>query len=116
MMADGSLRSDLCELDAKPAQVRRSSPRAEPSRVEPSRAATARERGGLEDYFPVLDARRRIWELEQAEVQSAVRLLTETVALYKALGGGWREEGSTDPEIKAAGERSDIGVAVGSGR
>ncbi len=78
--------------------------------------ATARERGGLEDYFPVLDARRRTWELEEAEVQSAVRLLTQTVALYKALGGGWREEGGTDPEIKAAGERSDTGVTVGSGR
>jgi outer membrane protein TolC len=53
------------------------------------RLAAARERGGLEDYFPVLDARRRAWELEDAGMQSAVRLLTQTVALYKALGGGW---------------------------
>ncbi|HAZ61074.1 MAG TPA: hypothetical protein DCY89_05815 [Gammaproteobacteria bacterium] len=78
--------------------------------------ATARERGGLEDYFPVLDARRRTWELEEAEVQSNVRLLTQTVALYKALGGGWREEGETEPGIKGTGERSDNGVAIGPSR
>jgi NodT family efflux transporter outer membrane factor (OMF) lipoprotein len=62
------------------------------------RLAAARERGGLEDYFPVLDARRRAWELEDAGMQSAVRLLTQTVALYKALGGGWTSGPESGPE------------------
>lgn len=56
--------------------------------------AAARERGGLEDHFPVLDARRRVWDLEDDESRTRVRLLTLTVALYKALGGGWSASSS----------------------
>jgi outer membrane protein, multidrug efflux system len=69
--------------------------------------AAARERGGLEDYFPVLDARRRVWELEDAETQSSVRLLTQTVALFKALGGGWTGDQNAGLDITTGRDLAD---------
>jgi outer membrane protein, multidrug efflux system len=54
--------------------------------------AASRYEGGIGDYFPVLDARRQAWALEDGVAQSEIRQLTQMVALYKALGGGWDAE------------------------
>ncbi len=54
------------------------------------RLADARYRGGVDSYFSVLDAQRTLY-VAQLEL-IAVRAIkeTNTVALYKALGGGWQ--------------------------
>lgn len=54
-----------------------------------SRLSTARYRGGLDSYLPVLDAQRNLFvgELELARLHQ--RELSSIVRLYRALGGGW---------------------------
>jgi NodT family efflux transporter outer membrane factor (OMF) lipoprotein len=44
---------------------------------------------GLGDYLAVLDAQRELQSTQQQLAQSQTALLLDTVALYKALGGGW---------------------------
>ena len=44
---------------------------------------------GLSDFLTVLDAERRLVEIEDQKVQSETRVLVRLVALYKSLGGGW---------------------------
>jgi multidrug efflux system outer membrane protein len=52
---------------------------------------------GQVDFLNVLDAQRSLYATEEALVQSTHDISTDLVALYKALGGGWREE----PQIKS---------------
>jgi len=57
------------------------------------RATTrARERFqfGVSTFLEVLDAERRLLEAEDALADSEARTATALVAVYKALGGGWR--------------------------
>ena len=74
--------------------------RREKERDEQLRAAEAQNRDavdltrelyskGLGDYLAVLDAQRELLALQQQLAQSQTSLLLDTVALYKALGGGW---------------------------
>jgi len=51
---------------------------------------------GQVDFLNVLDAQRSLYVSEQALVQSTHDISTDLVALYKALGGGWKEE----PQLK----------------
>jgi outer membrane protein TolC len=44
---------------------------------------------GLGDYLAVLDAQRELLSTQQQLAQSQTALLVDTIALYKALGGGW---------------------------
>jgi NodT family efflux transporter outer membrane factor (OMF) lipoprotein len=44
---------------------------------------------GLGDYLAVLDAQRELLSTQQQLAQSQTALLLDTIALYKALGGGW---------------------------
>jgi multidrug efflux system outer membrane protein len=53
---------------------------------------------GQVDFLNVLDAQRSLYVSEQALVQSTHDISTDLVALYKALGGGWKEE----PQLKKA--------------
>jgi NodT family efflux transporter outer membrane factor (OMF) lipoprotein len=46
---------------------------------------------GLVDFFEVLDAQRAALVTETAVAQSEAALCADTIALYKALGGGWQE-------------------------
>ena len=61
--------------------------------VEASRQATmlANElyTRGLSDFLSVLDAQRQQLASEDDLAQSDTAVLTNLVALYKALGGGW---------------------------
>ena len=63
---------------------------------ESARLATERYRGGLDSYLPVLDAQRNLFqgELELARLRQGE--LASIVELYRALGGGWVEEGETE--------------------
>ena len=57
-----------------------------------ARAAELAERlyeKGLGDFLTVLDAQRRLVEIQDQAVQSETRVLVRLIALYKALGGGW---------------------------
>lgn len=52
--------------------------------------AAARYRAGLDGFLAVLDADRRLLEAEGALADSDTRVLRNYVAVYRALGGGWR--------------------------
>jgi multidrug efflux system outer membrane protein len=45
---------------------------------------------GLADFLSVLDAQRQQLVIEDDLVQSDTAVVTDLVALYKALGGGWQ--------------------------
>jgi outer membrane protein TolC len=45
---------------------------------------------GLADFLSVLDAQREQLAIEDNLVQSDTAVVTNLVALYKALGGGWQ--------------------------
>jgi NodT family efflux transporter outer membrane factor (OMF) lipoprotein len=47
---------------------------------------------GLSDYLPVLTAQRRLFEAESALLLEKRLLLSDRIALARALGGGWTEE------------------------
>jgi NodT family efflux transporter outer membrane factor (OMF) lipoprotein len=55
--------------------------------------ATERYTGGLESFLSVLDAQRSLYAAEDLLVQSESNTAVDLIALYKALGGGWEEEG-----------------------
>lgn len=55
--------------------------------------ARDRYRKGLSPFLDVLDAERQWSEGRQQAVQGALQTTTDLVALYKALGGGWRTSG-----------------------
>ena len=48
---------------------------------------------GQTDFLSVLDAQRSLFVSEDALVRSTLALNTDMIAVYKALGGGWEEEG-----------------------
>jgi multidrug efflux system outer membrane protein len=52
-------------------------------------AAEKRYRRGLEDYLTVLEAQRTRFEAEENLVLVDLAILTNRVALHRALGGGW---------------------------
>ncbi len=52
--------------------------------------AAARYRAGLDGFLTVLDAERRQLEAESALAESDTRVLQNYVAVYRAMGGGWR--------------------------
>jgi NodT family efflux transporter outer membrane factor (OMF) lipoprotein len=54
--------------------------------------ADIRYRKGLVTYFEVLDAQRTVLEAELGIVQTERARLTDMVALFKAVGGGWEQE------------------------
>ena len=62
--------------------------------------ADIRYRNGLVTYLDVLDAQRTVLEAELALVQTERTRLTDMVALFKAVGGGWEQ----DQLLKTDGE------------
>ncbi len=46
---------------------------------------------GLIDFLNVLDSERSLFAIEDQQLQSEALVLTNLVALYKALGGGWEK-------------------------
>ncbi|MGZ3767997.1 MAG: TolC family protein, partial [Methylobacter sp.] len=54
---------------------------------------------GVTDFMPVLQAKAASLQSEQAEIDGVSTMATNMVALYKALGGGWRA--TQDQEVEA---------------
>ena len=52
--------------------------------------ATSRYRNGLSDFIQVLDAQRSLVAARQQLIQANMGLITDTVTLYRAAGGGWQ--------------------------
>jgi outer membrane protein TolC len=48
---------------------------------------------GNTDFLNVLDAQRSLFASEDALIQSTGNVSTDLVAIFKALGGGWSQEG-----------------------
>ena len=59
------------------------------------RQADLRYRTGVASYLDVLDAQRALFATQQALAQSQLAQRQNQVALYKALGGGWRDTAAT---------------------
>ncbi len=53
------------------------------------RLATELNQRGIASFFEVLDAQQQLFRTQSLEALSATDLTADTVALYKALGGGW---------------------------
>ncbi|EKV29781.1 putative outer membrane protein [Caenispirillum salinarum AK4] len=58
------------------------------------RIAEARYRAGRTDFLDLLDAQRTLFQQEDQLEQVRLARLNASVALYKALGGGWCEGGN----------------------
>ncbi len=57
--------------------------------------ANDRFRHGLENFLQVLDAERTLVSARQQLVQTDVAVANDVVALYRALGGGWQDTGTS---------------------
>ncbi|MGP1693684.1 MAG: TolC family protein, partial [Giesbergeria sp.] len=60
------------------------------------RLADLRYRNGIASYLDVLDAQRALFATQQALAQIQLARQQNEVALYKALGGGWRAPEKTE--------------------
>lgn len=73
--------------------------------VEQARVAfelsEVRYRIGAEDLMTVLDTQRSLSDADTALGQIKLQRLQATVTLYKALGGGWREDPTERPDLQA---------------
>jgi len=58
--------------------------------AETLRIARNRHRNGYASYLEELDAQRTLYSADVARLQLRTRLLTASVDLYRALGGGWQ--------------------------
>jgi len=54
--------------------------------------AAQRFEEGVDDYLTLLEAHRSLYRTEQALVRTRLTRLNNLIDLYKALGGGWRED------------------------
>jgi multidrug efflux system outer membrane protein len=57
--------------------------------------AEARYRHGIASYLTALDAQRSLYAAQQSLIQSRLARLTNLVALFENLGGGWNERSVT---------------------
>ena len=73
------------------AEARKTSLRsaAEQSEIA-ARLARARFDAGVADFLTVLDAERRLLEDQDRLAQGETAAATSLIAVYKALGGGWK--------------------------
>ncbi|MFT4065898.1 efflux transporter outer membrane subunit [Paraburkholderia sp.] len=61
--------------------------------------AESRYRAGAATSLDVLDAQRTLYAVEDEQVQLRLARLQAAVSLYRALGGGWRNTGSTSLRV-----------------
>jgi NodT family efflux transporter outer membrane factor (OMF) lipoprotein len=54
-------------------------------------------RGGLLGFLDLLDVQRTLYDAEDALSQSSAAVVSDTVALFRALGGGWEPAGMPAP-------------------
>jgi len=60
-----------------------------------------RYRNGVASQLDLLDAQRSLFAAQQAVVQTRLAQLQSQVAVYKTLGGGWKEaaNGASSPKL-----------------
>lgn len=75
-----------------------------------------RYKSGAEDLMTVLDTQRAMSDVQNDLGMLKLKRLQATVALFKALGGGWRDEGKETPADKDPGERREQARQGGEGR
>lgn len=77
---------------------------AQQKRVDSTRRyyslANTRYKAGIDSYLTVLDAQRQLLGAQQQVVAVQQAKLSSEVLLYKALGGGWHENGIVKPPIQ----------------
>ncbi|WP_137822602.1 AdeC/AdeK/OprM family multidrug efflux complex outer membrane factor [Pseudomonas sp. D(2018)] len=61
------------------------------------RLAERRYRTGVDSYLTLLDAQRQLFSARQQLIGDRLNQLASEVNLYKALGGGWKEQGESSP-------------------
>jgi multidrug efflux system outer membrane protein len=66
---------------------------------ESVRLSIVRFTGGLADYFEVLDAQQLLFPAELTLARNELNQLVSAVQLYRALGGGWRQEEAAHPDL-----------------
>ena len=69
-------------------RAQRAQARAEETRY---RLADLRYQNGASSYLDVLDAQRTLFQVQQGVVIAQAAQVQNLVALYKALGGGWKD-------------------------
>ena len=77
--------------------------------------ALSRHRAGLESYLAVLDARAAFLLSQDQLALSRQNACLGLVALYKALGGGWRQEGYRQDEGVSRSEEGAARVSAPPG-
>ncbi len=83
---------------SKEEEHRQSLTRAVTANRDAVRLATTLYSAGENDFLSVLDAQRSLYVTEEALSVSNKTVATNLVALFKALGGGWKDETDTDGE------------------
>src|SRR5262249_15668876 len=68
---------------------------------EAVRLAIVRFTGGFADYFEVLEAQQQLFPAEIALARNQLAQIVSVVQLYRALGGGWRQEEAAHPDVSA---------------
>jgi multidrug efflux system outer membrane protein len=66
---------------------------------EAVRLAIVRFTGGFADYFEVLEAQQELFPAELLLARNELDQLVSVVQLYRALGGGWRQEEAAHPDV-----------------
>ena len=78
--------------------------------------AQIRYKMGAEDLMTVLDTQRAMADVQNELGMLKLKRLQATVSLFKALGGGWRDEGGKEsPADKDPGERREQAQQSGDG-
>jgi NodT family efflux transporter outer membrane factor (OMF) lipoprotein len=83
---------DALVQHAKEQVRRRTLAQAVASQQRAADLADQRYAQGLVDFLNVLDAQRQLYIAQDALVQSDRAIITHSIALYKAVGGGWPAE------------------------
>ena len=82
--------SDALAAEAKLVERRAAEERQVKALAQAVELSLDRYRTGLANYFEVLEAQQQLYPAEDALAQSQRDQLLTVVALYKALGGGWK--------------------------
>lgn len=93
-------RQTLALIDARVGAGRGSElERAATDSARAAQLAHARFTAGAIDYYEVLDAERTLLQAQDAAADGRLRSADATVALYKALAGGWPSGAGRDAPI-----------------
>lgn len=69
----------------------------EQSSFHSKQLSQARYQQGVDSYLQLLDSERSWYNARQQQLNARLAYLQAQVGLYKALGGGWRQDGSAQP-------------------